>query len=159
LANPQKPPLNQQSNYRLWHETDMPPQLLERGRAGKSDHLPATADNKLRQKLELIVGPSITRNSGIIGEGVDLSLKTPGRHEASSLVFNVTQRLLYTKWRDPGEEPKLYLFGQPKRKRTFIGITRIQPMNGSSVIIMADGTTIAVRRNHAEIASAQRGAT
>jgi hypothetical protein len=33
----------------------------------------------------------------------------------SSLVFNVTQRLLYTKWRDPGEEPKLYLFGQLKR--------------------------------------------
>ena len=23
--------------------------------------------------------------------------------------------LLYTKWRDPGEEPKLYLFGQLKR--------------------------------------------
>jgi hypothetical protein len=33
----------------------------------------------------------------------------------SSLVFHVTQRLLYTKWRDPGEEPKLHLFGQLKR--------------------------------------------
>ena len=30
-------------------------------------------------------------------------------------VFHVTQRLLYTKWRDPGEEPKLHLFGQLKR--------------------------------------------
>jgi type III restriction enzyme len=30
-------------------------------------------------------------------------------------VSMVTQRLLYTKWRDPGEEPKLYLFGQLKR--------------------------------------------
>jgi type III restriction enzyme len=30
-------------------------------------------------------------------------------------VFQVTQRLLYTKWRDPGEEPKLHLFGQLKR--------------------------------------------
>jgi len=27
----------------------------------------------------------------------------------------VTQRLLYTKWRDPGEAPKLHLFGQLKR--------------------------------------------
>jgi type III restriction enzyme len=62
-----------------------------------------------------IVGPSITRNSGIIGEGVDLSLKHLGDMRTSSLVFNVTQRLLYTKWRDPGEEPKLYLFGQLKR--------------------------------------------
>jgi type III restriction enzyme len=33
----------------------------------------------------------------------------------STLVFHVTQRLLYTKWRDPGEEPKLHLFGQLKR--------------------------------------------
>jgi hypothetical protein len=33
----------------------------------------------------------------------------------SSLVFQVTKRLLYTKWRDPGEEPKLHLFGQLKR--------------------------------------------
>ena len=62
-----------------------------------------------------IVGPSITRNSGIIGEGVDMSLKHLGDMRPSSLVFNVTQRLLYTKWRDPGEEPKLYLFGQLKR--------------------------------------------
>ena len=61
-----------------------------------------------------LVGPSITRNSGIIGEGVDMSLKHLDMR-SSSLVFNVTQRLLYTKWRDPGEEPKLYLFGQLKR--------------------------------------------
>ena len=62
-----------------------------------------------------IVGPSITRNSGIIGEGVDMNLKHLGDLRPSSLVFNVTQRLLYTKWRDPGEEPKLHLFGQLKR--------------------------------------------
>ena len=62
-----------------------------------------------------IVGPSITRNSGIIGEGEDMSLKHLGDMRPSSLVFNVTQRLLYTKWRDPGEEPKLHLFGQLKR--------------------------------------------
>jgi type III restriction enzyme len=62
-----------------------------------------------------IVGPSITRNSGIIGEGADMSLQHLGDMRPSSLVFHVTKRLLYTKWRDPGEEPKLYLFGQLKR--------------------------------------------
>jgi type III restriction enzyme len=62
-----------------------------------------------------LVGPSITRNSGIIGEGVDMSLEHLGDMRPSSLVFHVTQRLLYTKWRDPGEEPKLHLFGQLKR--------------------------------------------
>src|SRR5437773_8557180 len=62
-----------------------------------------------------IVGPSITRNSGIIGEGVDMGLKHLGDMRPSTLVFHVTQRLLYTKWRDPGEDPKLYLFGQLKR--------------------------------------------
>jgi len=62
-----------------------------------------------------LVGPSITRNSGIIGEGVDLNLEHLGDMRPSTLVFHVTQRLLYTKWRDPGEEPKLHLFGQLKR--------------------------------------------
>jgi len=62
-----------------------------------------------------LVGPSITRNAGIIGEGVDMSLAHLGDMRPSTLVFHLTQRLLYTKWRDPGEEPKLYLFGQLKR--------------------------------------------
>jgi len=62
-----------------------------------------------------IVGPSVTRNSGIIGEGVDMSLEHLGDMRPSTLVFHITQRLLNTKWRDPGEEPKLFLFGQLKR--------------------------------------------
>ncbi|MGD0542493.1 MAG: DEAD/DEAH box helicase family protein, partial [Tepidisphaeraceae bacterium] len=77
-----------------------------------------TADFNADSILELspdLVGPSITRNSGIIGEGVDMSLEHLGDIRPSSLVFHLTQRLLYTKWRDPGEEPKLHLFGQLKR--------------------------------------------
>src|SRR2546425_958034 len=62
-----------------------------------------------------LVGPSITRNSGIIGEGVDMNLEHLGDMRPSTLLFHVTQRLLYTKWRDPGEQPKLHLFGQLKR--------------------------------------------
>jgi type III restriction enzyme len=62
-----------------------------------------------------LVGPSITRNAGIIGEGVDMNLEHLGDMRPSTLVFHLTRRLLYTKWRDPGEEPKLHLFGQLKR--------------------------------------------
>jgi len=62
-----------------------------------------------------IVGPSITQNSGIIGESVDLNLEHLGDMRISSLLMHITKRLLYTKWRDPGEEPKLHLFGQLKR--------------------------------------------
>ena len=62
-----------------------------------------------------LVGPSITKNAGIIGEHVDLSLEHLQDMRRSTLLFHLTQRLLYTKWRDPGEEPKLHLFGQLKR--------------------------------------------
>lgn len=62
-----------------------------------------------------LVGPSVTKNQGIIGEGVDLSLVHTGDMRISTLLFHITQRLLYTKWRDHGEEPKLHLFGQLKR--------------------------------------------
>ena len=62
-----------------------------------------------------LVGPSVTHNQGIIGEGVDLNLIHTGNLRRSTLVFHLTKRLLETKWRDQGEEPKLYLFGQLKR--------------------------------------------
>lgn len=62
-----------------------------------------------------LVGPSITKNQGIIGEGVDLNLIHTRDLRHSTLLFHITKRLLYTKWRDPGEDAKLYLFGQLKR--------------------------------------------
>ena len=64
------------------------------------------------------VGPSITHNEGIIGEGVTLGLEHLDKVRHSTLVFHLTRRLLETKWRDPNGEPKLHLFGQLK------GITR-----------------------------------
>ena len=62
-----------------------------------------------------LVGRSITQNSGIIGATVNLNLEHLGDMRPSSLLFNVTHRLLYTKFRDPGEPPPLHLFGQLKR--------------------------------------------
>ena len=62
-----------------------------------------------------LVGPSITKNAGIIGEDVDLSLEHLEDMRRSTLLLHLVKRLIYTKWRDPGEEPKLHLFGQLKR--------------------------------------------
>jgi len=61
-----------------------------------------------------LVGPSITRVSGIIGESVDLSLDRLADMRKSTLLFHLTKRLLYTRWRDPGEDARLHLFGQLK---------------------------------------------
>ena len=72
-------------------------------------------DDSVLELTPELVGPSKTRNAGIIGEAVDLDLEHLDDMRPSTLLFHVTQRLLYTKWRDPGEEPKLHLFGQLKR--------------------------------------------
>ena len=66
-------------------------------------------------KLDLtpdLVGPTRTRNEGIIGEGVDLNLVHTGDLRTSSLVLHLTKRLLETKWRDPNEDLKMHLFGK-----------------------------------------------
>ena len=62
-----------------------------------------------------LVGATETLNSGIIGEAVNLNLVHTGDVRQSTILFNLTKRLIETKWRDPGGDPKLYLFGQLKR--------------------------------------------
>ncbi len=73
-----------------------------------------TADSVLELTPGL-VGPSITKNEGIIGEGVELTMKHLDDMRQSSVLFHLTKHLIYTKWRDSGEDPKLHLFGQLKR--------------------------------------------
>ena len=73
-----------------------------------------TSDSVLTLTTDL-VGPSITRNQGIIGEGIDLSLIHTKDYRYSSLVYELTKRLLYTEMRDPSDDPMVPLFGQLKR--------------------------------------------
>ena len=72
-------------------------------------------ENSVLELTPDLVGPTITRSQGIIGEGVDLNLVHTGEIRHSTVLFNLTKHLLYKKYRDPGEEPKLHLFGQLKR--------------------------------------------
>ena len=62
-----------------------------------------------------LVGPSVTTNQGIIGEGIDLTIDRLAETRPATVLFHLTRHLLYNKYRDPGEEPKLHLFGQLKR--------------------------------------------
>jgi len=62
-----------------------------------------------------LVGPSITHNSGIIGEGVNMSLEHLDDMRPSTILFHLTKQLLTTKYRDAGSDPQLHLFGQLKR--------------------------------------------
>ena len=61
-----------------------------------------------------LVGPSITKNQGIIGEGVDLTVEHLNDTRRSTILFHLAKHLLYQKYRDPGEAPKLHLFNQLK---------------------------------------------
>ena len=62
-----------------------------------------------------LVGPTSTDNSGIIGESVNLTVEHLADLRPSTVLYHLTQHLIYKRFRDPGEQPKLYLFGQLKR--------------------------------------------
>ena len=62
-----------------------------------------------------LVGASKTKNSGIIGEEADLDLEHTRDMRPSTIVYNLTSRLVLRNWRDKDGEPKMHLFGQLKR--------------------------------------------
>jgi type III restriction enzyme len=72
-----------------------------------------TSDSVLELTPDL-VGATTTRNQGIVGEGVNLTVEHLGDMRRSSILFHLAHHLLYRKFRDPGEEPRLHLFGQLK---------------------------------------------
>jgi type III restriction enzyme len=77
-----------------------------------------TAEFNDESFLELtpdLVGATETQNSGIIGERADLNLVHTGDVRPSQVLYELTSYLVLTKWREPGEEPQLHLFGQLKR--------------------------------------------
>lgn len=77
-----------------------------------------TAEFNTDSKLELtpdLVGATETRQSGIIGDTVDLNLVHTGDVRPSQVIYELTSHLLLTKFRDANGEPQLNLFGQLKR--------------------------------------------
>jgi type III restriction enzyme len=72
-------------------------------------------DDSLLELTPALVGATTTRNSGIIGERVDLTLKHTGDVRPSQVVYELTSHLVLTKWQDADGDPQLHLFGQLKR--------------------------------------------
>ncbi len=72
-------------------------------------------DDSILELTPDLVGTTETQNSGIIGEQVDLTLIHTGEVRPSQVLYELTSHLVLNQWRDPGEDPKLTLFGQLKR--------------------------------------------
>lgn len=73
-----------------------------------------TADSTLELTPDLI-GPTETVVEGIVGEGVKLTLDHLKEMRRSSIIYHLTQQLIFKHFRDRDEQPKIYLFGQLRR--------------------------------------------
>lgn len=62
-----------------------------------------------------LAGPTQVVNRGLIGKAAEMNVAHLKDVRESTLLFELTRHLLYSKFRDPGEQPKLHLFGQLKR--------------------------------------------
>ncbi|WP_338039753.1 BPTD_3080 family restriction endonuclease [Luteibacter yeojuensis] len=87
------------------YRVELPEERLEAA-FGTDDHLTLTPEQ---------VGPTETRNAGIIGEAVELNLKYLGDVRQSTLLMELTKHLLFEHWRDQGQDAPIALFGQLKR--------------------------------------------
>lgn len=72
-------------------------------------------DDSILELTPDLVGATETRQSGIIGETVDLNLVHTGDVRPSQVVYELTSHLVLSKWRDANGDPQLHLFGQLKR--------------------------------------------
>ncbi|MCA9317689.1 MAG: restriction endonuclease, partial [Planctomycetes bacterium] len=70
-----------------------------------------TTESDLRITPET-VGPTQTRNEGIIGEGVDLRVDPAANVRKTTLVYHLTKEILQRAYRDADGAPELHLFGQ-----------------------------------------------
>ena len=81
-----------------------------------NDRLSATfSENSTLYLTPELVGPCSVLLEGIVGEGVTLNVDHLEKVRSSTIAFNLAKNLLFKHFRDPGEEPKLHLFGPLKR--------------------------------------------
>ncbi len=61
------------------------------------------------------VGPCTVLMEGIVGEGVEITPAVLQAVRPSEISFHLAKRLLYSRFRDPGEDPPMHLFGDLQR--------------------------------------------
>ena len=59
-----------------------------------------------------LVGPSITNNQGIVGEGVELNLERLRDTRMQTIEFELAKHIVETQFRETGQPPKTHLFPQ-----------------------------------------------
>ena len=89
-----------------------------------------TPDHVLELTPEL-VGATEVLNSGIVGEEEVLGVEHLGAVRPNQLLYHLTQRLV-ERWRDPGDSPRVHLFGQLKRIARRWLDTSLQCKDGTS---------------------------
>jgi type III restriction enzyme len=72
-------------------------------------------DDSVLELTPDLVGATETQVSGIIGELADLNLDHTSDVRPSQVLYELTSHLVLYRWREPGEDAKLHLFGQLKR--------------------------------------------
>jgi type III restriction enzyme len=72
-------------------------------------------DDSMLELTPELIGATETQNAGIIGEPVNLNLVHTGDVRPSQVLYELTSHLVLNRWRDPGGEAQLQLFGQLKR--------------------------------------------
>jgi type III restriction enzyme len=104
-VRPERDPLEIRFPRIVGYRVELPDERLEAA---------FTEDSRLDLTPDL-VGATETRNSGIIGEQVDLTLGHTADVRPSQVLYELTSHLLLTRFRDADGAPKLHLFGQLKR--------------------------------------------
>lgn len=72
-------------------------------------------DDSILELTPDLIGATITKNAGIIGAHVDLTLNHTADTRPSQVLYELTQYLILHKWRDSNGDPMLNFFGQLKR--------------------------------------------
>lgn len=116
-------------------------------------------DDSILELTPDLVGPTKTENRGIIGEAAQFTVEHLKEMRRSELLFHLTKRLVYRDWRDPGEEPKLHLFGQLKRIANQWLDTCLECRGGTypAMLLYEDLADMACNRITAGITSALQG--
>ena len=84
----------------LGYRTELPPTTL----------IPNFTNDHTLELSPEVVGPSITKVQGIVGEGVHLTLEHTKETRKATIIYNLAAHLLYSHYRDANEQPKRHLF-------------------------------------------------
>ena len=118
------------SNVKPMPPTPVAPTIRVQAVSPERDHLEIQFPNVMSYRVELpddelranfdkdsvltlttgLLGPTITDNQGIVGEGTQLTVEHLKEKRRQQIAFELTAHILQNQLREPGEQPKIHLF-------------------------------------------------